>query len=119
MRILIADRPTDDEFAKQEGPIPLLRTLNEMMNTYAHLDVSFLKDTDRVVYEVKMDDVMLGVANEPPLGLRDREPLARLFSGYQISGAKAVQTYASNHLGAQALSVVGKIKVQASKQKKQ
>lgn len=111
VRILISDRPTEDEFSRQEGPIFMLRKLNELMTKYVNLDVSFLKDTNRVVFEVKMDDVMLGVSNEPALGLRDREPLARAFSGYQLSGAKSVQAYARNHLTAHTLGVVGRIKL--------
>ena len=111
VRILISDRPAEDEWLK--GPGLLLRKLNDMANIHANLDVSFLKDTDRAVFEVRTDDATLGVSNEPPLGLRSREPLARAFSGYQLSGAKPVLAYAHNYLTAQALSVVGKIKIPA------
>lgn len=116
VRILVSDRPTDDEWPK--GPGMLLRKLNEMATLHANLDVSFLKDTDRVVFEVRTDDATLGVSNEPPLGLRSREPLARAFCGYQLSGSKPVLAYANTHLSAQALSVVGKIKIPAPAQKK-
>jgi hypothetical protein len=92
----------------------LLHKLSDLANAHHNLDVSFLTNTDRVVFEVRTDDVMLGVSNEPPLGLRSREPLARAFSGYQLSGTKAVAAYAENHLTAQALSVTGKIKVPAA-----
>lgn len=116
VRILISDRPAEDEW--MEGPGLLLRKLNDMATIHANLDVSFLKDTDRVVFEVRTDDATLGVSNEPPLGLRSREPLARAFSGYQLSGAKPVLAYANNHLTAQALSAVGKIKIPAPGQKR-
>ena len=96
----------------------LLRKLNDMAAIHANLDVSFLKDTDRVVFEVRTDDAALGVSNEPPLGLRSREPLARAFSGYQLSGPKPVLAYVHNHLTAQALNVVGKIKIPAPSQKR-
>lgn len=112
VRILICDRPTDEEW--QRGPGPLLHKLNNMAETNRNLDVSFLTNTDRVVFEVKTDDVMLGVSNEPPLGLRSREPLARAFSGYQLSGAKAVAAYADNYLTTHALNVVGRIKIPAA-----
>lgn len=111
VRILISDRPAEDEW--MEGPGLLLRKLNDMATIHANLDVSFLKDTDRVVFEVRTDDATLGVSNEPPLGLRSREPLARAFAGYQLSSAKSVLAYANNHLTAQALSVIGKIKIPA------
>jgi hypothetical protein len=111
VRILISDRPAEDEWL--EGPGLLLRKLNDMATIHSNLDVSFLKDTDRVVFEVRTDDATLGVSNEPPLGLRSREPLVRAFSGYQLSGSKPVLAYAHNHLTAQALSVVGKIKIPA------
>lgn len=116
VRILISDRPAEDEWP--ESPGILLRKLNDMATHYATLDVSFLKDTDRVVFEVRTDDATLGVSNEPPLGLRSREPLARAFSGYQLSGSKSVLAYANNHLSAQALNVIGKIKIPAPAQKK-
>jgi hypothetical protein len=116
VRILISDRPAEDEWLK--GPGLLLRKLNDMATIHVNLDVSFLKDTDRVVFEVKTDDAVLGVSNEPPLGLRSREPLARAFSGYQLSGTNPVLAYAHNHLTEQALSVVGKIKIPAPVQKK-
>jgi hypothetical protein len=116
VRILISDRPAEDEW--QEGPGSLLRKLNDMATTYTNLDVSFLKDTERVVFEVRADDATLGVSNEPPLGLRGREPLARAFSGYQLSGAKPLLAYAHNYLTAQALIVVGKIKIPTLAQKK-
>ena len=116
VRILISDRPAEDEWLK--GPGVLLRNLNDLATVHPHLDVSFLKDTDRVVFEVRTDDAMLGVSNEPPLGLRNREPLARAFSGYQLSGAKPVLAYARNHLTPQALSVIGKIKLPARTPKK-
>lgn len=116
VRILVSDRPTDDEWPK--GPGMLLRKLNEMATLHANLDVSFLKDTERVVFEVRTDDATLGVSNEPPLGLRSREPLARAFCGYQLSGSKPVLAYANNYLSAQALSVVGKIKIPAPAQRK-
>ncbi|MES2530745.1 MAG: hypothetical protein V4636_06900 [Pseudomonadota bacterium] len=115
VRILISDRPLENEWL--EGPGLLLRKLNDMATIHANLDVSFLKEIDRVVFEVRTDDATLGVSNEPPLGLRSREPLARAFSGYQLSGAKAVQAYAQNHLTALALSVVGKIKMPVLAQK--
>lgn len=116
VRILISDRPAEEEWP--ESPGTLLRKLNDMATHHATLDVSFLKDTDRVVFEVRTDDATLGVSNEPPLGLRSREPLARAFSGYQLSGSKPVLAYANNHLSAQALSVIGKIKIPAPAQKK-
>lgn len=116
VRILISDRPVEDDWL--DGPGLLLRKLNEMATIHANLDVSFLKDTDRVVFEVRMDDATLGVSNEPPLGLRGREPLARAFFGYQLSGVKPVLAYARNHLTAQALIVVGKIKIPAPAQKR-
>ncbi len=116
VRILISDRPAEDEW--MEGPGLLLRKLNDMAITFANLDLSFLKDTERVVFEVRMDETMLGVSNEPPLGLRSREPLARAFSGYQLSGAKPVLEYSKNHLTTLALSVIGKIKIPAPAQKK-
>ena len=116
MRILISDRPAEDEW--MEGPGLLLRKLNDMATIHINLDVSFLKDTDRVVFEVGTDDATLCVTNEPPLGLRGREPLARAFSGYQLSDTKPVLAYANNHLTAQALSVVGKIKIPAPAQKR-
>jgi hypothetical protein len=116
VRILICDRPVEDEW--HEGPGLLLRKLNDMASLHANLDISFLKDTDRVVFEVMTDDATLGVSNEPPLGLRSREPLARAFSGYQLSGVKSVQAYAHSHLTVQALSVVGKIKIPAPAQKR-
>lgn len=111
VRILISDRPAEDEW--MEGPGLLLRKLNDMATAHANLDVSFLKDTDRVVFEVKTDDATLGVSNEPPLGIRSREPLARAFSGYQLSSAKPVLAYANNHLTAQTLSVIGRTKILA------
>ena len=113
VRILISDRPTEDEFAGNDGPGPILRTLNDMMTLHANLDVSFLRDTDRVVFEVRMDDTLVGVSNEPPLGARSRDPLARVFSGYQLSGAKPVRAYMDNHMSAQHLAVVGKIRLPA------
>ena len=116
VRILISDRPAEDEWMRSPGL--LLRKLNDMATIHANLDVSFLKDTDRVVFEVRTDNATLGVSNEPPLGLRSREPLARAFSGYQLSGAKPVLAYVNNHLTAQALSVVGKIKIPAPVQKR-
>lgn len=116
VRILISDRPVEEEWP--ESPGMLLRKLNDMETHHAKLDVSFLKDTDRVVFEVRTDDVMVGVSNEPPLGLRSREPLARAFCGYQLSGTKPVMAYANNYLTEQALSVVGKIKIPAPAQKK-
>ncbi|RTQ37548.1 hypothetical protein EJP69_07445 [Variovorax gossypii] len=116
VRILISDRPAEDEWAK--GPGLLLRKLNDLATIYANLDVSFLKDTDRVVFEVKADDATLGVSNEPSLGLRSREPLARAFSGYQLSGAKSVLAYTHSHLTMQALGVIGKIKIPAAIKKK-
>jgi hypothetical protein len=116
VRILISDRPTEGEW--QEGPGLLLRKLNDMATLHTNLDVSFLKDADRVVFEVKTDDATLCVSNEPSLGLRSREPLARAFSGYQLSGPKPVLAYAHNHLTAQTLNVVGKIKIPAPPQKK-
>ncbi len=66
VRILISDRPTEDEFAMNDGPGPILRTLNDMMAVHPNFDVSFLRDTDRVVFEVRMDDTLVGVSNEPP-----------------------------------------------------
>jgi len=116
VRILISDRPVEEEWP--ESPGMLLRKLNDMATHYANLDVSFLKDTDRVAFEVRTDDVMLGVSNEPPLGLRSREPLARAFCGYQLSGKKPVSAYAENYLSEQALSVIGKVKIPAPAQKK-
>jgi len=89
-----------------------------MATHYANLDVSFLKDTDRVVFEVRTDDIMLGVSNEPPLGLRSRDPLARAFCGYQLSGSKPVLAYANNFLTEQALGTIGKIKIPATAQRK-
>lgn len=112
VRILIADRPADDEW--QNGVGSLLRKLSEMATHHRRLDVAFLRDTDRVVFEVRTDDATLGVSNEPPLGLRSREPIARAFSGHQLSGAKSVLAYANAHLNAQALSVVEKIRFPAS-----
>ena len=113
VRILISDRPSDEEFAVNDGPVPLLRTLYNMMAIHANLDVSFLRDTDRVVFEVRIDDTFLGVSNEPPLGARSREPLSRVFSGYQLSGTKPVRAYTESHMSAQHLAVVGKIKLPA------
>lgn len=113
VRILISDRPTEDEFAGNDGPGPILRTLNDMMTLHTNLDVSFLRDTDRVVFEVRMDETLVGVSNEPPLGARSRDPLARVFSGYQLSGAKPVRAYMENHMSAQHLAVVGKIRLPA------
>ncbi|WP_269632512.1 hypothetical protein [Pelomonas sp. BJYL3] len=113
VRILISDRPTEDEFAVNEGPGPLLRTLNDMMTVHTNLDVSFLRDTDRVVFEVRIDDTLVGVSNEPPLGARSRDPLARVFSGYQLSGTKPVRAYVESHMSAQHLAVVGKIRLPA------
>ncbi|MDQ0012855.1 hypothetical protein J2W23_001234 [Variovorax boronicumulans] len=117
VRILISDRPTEDEFAVNDGPGPILRTLNDMMAVHANFDVSFLRDTDRVVFEVRMDDTLVGVSNEPPLGARSREPLARVFSGYQLSGTKPVRAYTESHMSAQHLAVVGKIKFPAPNRK--
>ena len=116
VRILISDRPVEEEWQENVGM--LLRKLNDMATRHANLDVSFLKDTDRVVFEVRTDDVMLGVSNEPPLGIRSREPLARAFCGYQLSGSKPVLAYANNYLSDQALSVIGKIKIPTSVQKR-
>jgi hypothetical protein len=112
VRILISDRLNADELANEgAGPGRLVRILTEMMQVHANLDVSFLKDTERVVFEVQADDTMLGVANEPPLGMRHREPLARAFSGYSFSGAKSVQAYASAHMGPQSLSVLERLRL--------
>ena len=116
VRILISDRPVEDEWPESPGMI--LRKLNDMATHHKNLDVSFLKDTDRVVFEVRTDDVMLGVSNEPPLGLRSREPLARAFCGYQLSGSKPVLAYSNNYLSEQALSTIGKIKIPTLAQKK-
>jgi hypothetical protein len=116
VRILISDRPGEDEW--QKGPGLLLRKLNDLASTYPELDVAFLKETERVVFEVKTDDATLGVSNEPPLGMRSRESLARAFSGYALSGTKPVQAYVQNHLTAQALTVVGKIKIPVPTQKR-
>lgn len=116
VRILISDRPTEDEFAMNDGPGPILRTLNDMMAVHPNFDVSFLRDTDRVVFEVRMDDTLVGVSNEP-LGARSREPLARVFSGYQLSGSKPVLAYTESHMSAHHLAVVGKIKFPAPTRK--
>lgn len=116
VRILISDRPAEDEW--QERPGTLLRKLNDMAKRHANLDVSFLKDTDRVVFEVRADDVTLGVSNEPPLGLRSREPLARAFCGFHLSGSKPVLAYANKYLSEQTLGVIGRIKIPAPAQKK-
>ena len=88
-----------------------------MMSVHTNLDVSFLRDTDRVVFEVRMDDTLVGVSNEPPLGARSREPLARWFSGYQLSGTKPVRAYLENDMSAQHLAVIGKIKLPATVRK--
>ena len=109
VRILISDRPAEDEL--RDGVGLLLRKLYEMATHHSQLDVSFLRDTDRAVFEVRTDDATLGVSNEPPLGLRSREPIARAFSGHQLSGAKSVLAYANTHLSANALSVVERIKL--------
>jgi hypothetical protein len=90
----------------------------ELMQVHANLGVFFLKDIERVVFEVKVDDAMLAVANEPPLGMRNREPLARAFSGYVLSGSKSVQAYALAHLQAQSLSVLERVKLPAVPDKK-
>jgi hypothetical protein len=117
--ILIADRLNADELSKDDaGPGRLVRVLSELMQLHANLGVSFLKDIERVVFEVKVDDAMLAVANEPPLGMRNREPLARVFSGYVLSGSKSVQAYALAHLQAQSLSVLERVKLPAVPDKK-
>lgn len=116
VRILISDRPIEQEWLGSPGL--LLRELNEIATHHPNLDVSFLKDTDRVVFEVRADDSMLAVSNEPPLGLRSREPLARAFCGYQLSGSKPVLAYANNYLSDQSLSVIGKVRIPTAARKK-
>jgi hypothetical protein len=117
VRILISNRPTDDELSQNEGPIPLLKRLSDLMARYDSLEVSFLRDTNRVVYEVAMDNTLLAVSNEPPLGSRTREPLARNFSGYVLSGAVATRAYQEAHLSTEALAVVGRIRFAPTKAK--
>jgi hypothetical protein len=111
VRILLSDRPKADEFASQHGPVRLLARLNELMDRHETLEVAFLRDLDRVVFEVSLDDVLIAVSNDPPLGLRSREPLAREFSGYVLAGKKIVTSYETQFMGAQSLSSVERVRI--------
>jgi hypothetical protein len=118
VRILLSDRPKSEEIAGGHGSLPLLAKLNDLMRQYQNLEVGFLRDTDRVVFEVTFDGAFAAVSNDPPLGLRSREPMARLFSGYALAGKKFAESYNSQYMGAEALHSVERIRMPAPQSKR-
>jgi hypothetical protein len=115
IQIFISTRPTEEEIAQGQGPAHVYRKLTDLMSKYRNFDVAFLRDTSRVVFEVLTDDLILSVCNEPSLGPRAREPIARLFAGYVLTGKTAVATYSKTHMSPQALEVVQNIRLPTSK----
>ena len=115
IQIFISTRPTDEERAQGQGPAHVYRKLTDLTNKYQNLEVEFLRDTSRVVFEVLTDDAILAVCNEPSLGARAREPIARLFAGYVLTGKAAVSAYCKTHMSAQTMEIVQNIRLVAPK----
>ena len=115
IQIFISTRPTEEELAHGQGPAHIYRKLTDLVSKYRNFEVAFLRDTSRVVFEVFTDDLILAVCNEPSLGPRAREPIARLFAGYVLTGKTAVSKYSKAHLSPQALEVVQNIRLPTSK----
>ncbi len=115
IQIYISTRPTEEELVQGQGPAHVYRKLTDLVSRYRNFEMTFLRDTSRVVFEVLTDDSILTICNEPSLGPRAREPVARLFAGYVLTGKAAVSTYSKAHMSPQSLEVVQHIRLPTSK----
>lgn len=109
--ILIAGRPRldwEDRQVRQWSPI---RELNALARKYRNLQVGFLKDLAKNVFEVSVDDELLAISNEPSLGSRAREPLSRCFSGYLLLNQSQIRSYVASHLQGDKVAVIEKLRL--------
>lgn len=118
VRILISDRPEADFLLSKNEKWRPLRRLSELADKYANLDVGFLKDINRTIFEIHCDESRLLVSNEPSMGERPMAHLVRCFAGFAISGKPQVSVYAEEFLTPDNLAVVQQLRYQKPKDHK-
>lgn len=100
VQVFVADRI---EASNSSGPT--VRRLNELAKKLDLLKVEFLADTQRAYFEVLIDDSLLLVSNEPPLGERKDRNKFRAFAGFRVAGKRIISSYARRYLTAEQLEV--------------
>jgi hypothetical protein len=110
--IYIADRFRRD--ADEELPWHL-RELNRLATAYAAFDVGFLADYSRVFYELVVDDNVLVVSNDPPLGERREADRFRAFAGLRLTSPQLIAEYRARFLVDDGLKIVDRFVVTKKK----
>lgn len=103
IRLLISDRIKRDS---DEGLPAHLKRLNDLAAREPSLDVGFLADANRSFFEMLVDDSVLLVANDPPLGERRDPEKFRSFAGLRVTSATLVQDYKSRYLTQESTKVI-------------
>ena len=102
IRIYIADRPSEDSNT--------LARLDKLSQS-SFLNVYFLSNEKRPVFEIECDSSTLCFSNEPSLGHRFAPIMPREFVGYFLSDIALVKSYCENHLNFDAKDVASRIRV--------
>lgn len=102
---------------------PRLKTpasrLNDLQSQYSdRLQVNFLKQSPRPVYEICWDHMELAFSNDSVLGSRPDHGVPRGFKGYRISG-DIVSQYVEKHLTFTEADIVRQIRTRQFKKNKQ
>lgn len=75
-----------------------LAALNQIANEYSNLQVFFLKNQNRQVFEIYLEKSTLVFCNASPLGNRPEPFSPRAFRGFRISGKSQIDAYVKSHL---------------------
>jgi hypothetical protein len=104
VRIYISDRLGEND--------PTLASLDRLSREN-NLNVRFLQNDMRSVFEIEWDKKGLLVSNEPVLGERRRPISPREFTGFYVSDPEAIEQYCTKHLTFQSDDFLVRIKAVA------
>lgn len=97
IKIYIAGRLEHDHKEKKDQG-SALASLNQIANEYSNLQVFFLKNQNRQVFEIYLEKSSLVFCNTSPLGNRPEPFSPRAFRGYRISGESQIAAYVESNL---------------------
>jgi phosphatidylserine/phosphatidylglycerophosphate/cardiolipin synthase-like enzyme len=87
-----------------------IRELDRLTKSVARMEVNFVVELKRSIFEVVVDEETLLICNRPPLGDGSNAGAGfHPFAGYLISDPLAVRAYVSSHLSGDALQVAKRI----------
>jgi len=106
--------PSDDE--KHWNAV---RELDRLVNSVPGIEVAFLLELKRSIFELSVDEELIVFCNRPPLGDASTSGLGfHPFAGFAVSDKLAVRAYAAQHLSPGALQITQRIQTRLKAKRK-